>query len=61
MPVSYTHLVKQPTAFAIITDNQTYANTKDAMHQYKTAVEDDGLADVYKRQSSIHTIRQSEL
>ena len=37
-------LVKQPTAFAIITDNQTYANTKDAMHQYKTAVEDDGLA-----------------
>ena len=32
------------TAFAIITDNQTYANTKDAMHQYKTAVEDDGLA-----------------
>lgn len=28
-------LVKQPTAFAIITDNQTYANTKDAMHQYK--------------------------
>ncbi len=30
--------------FAIITDNQTYANTKDAMHQYKTAVEDDGLA-----------------
>ena len=37
-------LVKQPTAFAIITGNQTYANTKDAMHQYKTAVEDDGLA-----------------
>ena len=34
----------RPTAFAIITDNQTYANTKDAMHQYKTAVEDDGLA-----------------
>lgn len=36
--------VKQPTAFAIITDNQTYANTKDAMLQYKTAVEGDGLA-----------------
>ena len=26
-------LVKQPTAFAIITDNQTYANTKDASVQ----------------------------
>lgn len=36
--------VKQPTAFAIITDNQTYANTKEAMLQYKTAVEGDGLA-----------------
>ena len=36
--------VKQPTAFAIITDNQTYANTKEAMLQYKTAVEDDGLS-----------------
>lgn len=36
--------VKQPTAFAIITDNQTYANTKEAMHRYKAAVEEDGLA-----------------
>ena len=36
--------VKQPTAFAIITDNRTYANTKEAMHQYKAAVEGDGLA-----------------
>lgn len=36
--------VKQSTAFAIITDNQTYANTKEAMLQYKTAVEGDGLA-----------------
>ncbi len=36
--------VKQPTAFAIITDNRTYANTKEAMHRYKTAVESDGLA-----------------
>ena len=35
--------VKQPTAFAIIKDNQTYANTKEAMLQYKTAVEGDGL------------------
>ena len=24
--------VKHPTAFAIVTDNQTYANTKEAMH-----------------------------
>ena len=38
------HWSNNLTAFAIITDNQTYANTKDAMHQYKTAVEDDGLA-----------------
>ena len=35
---------KQPTAFAIITDNRTYVNTKEAMHQYRTAVESDGLA-----------------
>lgn len=36
--------VKHPTAFAIVTDNQTYANTKEAMHQYKSAVEGDGLS-----------------
>ena len=36
--------VKHPTAFAIVTDNQTYANTKEAMHLYKDAVEADGLA-----------------
>ena len=36
--------VKQATAFAIVTDNQTYAHTKDAMHLYKDAVEADGLA-----------------
>ena len=36
--------VKHPTAFAIVTDNQTYANTKDAMHLYKDAVEADGLS-----------------
>ena len=36
--------VKHPTAFAIVTDNQTYANTKDAMHLYKDAVESDGLS-----------------
>lgn len=35
---------KQATAFAIVTDNQTYANTKEAMHLYKDAVEADGLA-----------------
>ena len=35
---------KHPTAFAIVTDNQTYANTKEAMHLYKDAVEADGLA-----------------
>lgn len=35
---------KQATAFAIVTDNQTYANTKEAMHLYKDAVQADGLA-----------------
>ena len=35
---------KQATAFAIVTDNQTYSNTKEAMHLYKDAVEADGLA-----------------
>lgn len=36
--------VKHPTAFAIITDNQTYAHTKEVMHLYKDAVEADGLS-----------------
>ena len=35
---------EQATAFAIVTDNQTYAKTKEAMHMYKEAVENDGLA-----------------
>lgn len=37
-------MVKQPTAFAIITDQTTYDHTKEALFQYKSAVEADGLA-----------------
>lgn len=36
--------VQHPTAFAIVTDNETYAHTREAMHLYKDAVEADGLS-----------------
>lgn len=35
---------QQPTAFAIIVDKETYNQTKQALHQYRDAIELDGLS-----------------
>lgn len=35
---------KHPTAFAIVTDSETYRNTKSAIEAYRDAVEADGLS-----------------
>lgn len=37
-------LVEHPTAFAIVTDSETFKNSKEALTEYRDAVESDGLA-----------------